>query len=206
MTSFKQNDKKYNLWTLFLIALLIVFLLINIVSSIILRKNYRLITGLNAQINSSQAISRMKDSSLINQMEFERRFSKNLNINICQSLLNKKSKLLFVFNNNECKQCVIDIIMDLNVLAEKIGRDKIIISANFEDMESFNEYLSGINEDFKRIILNDLVINQPTKMNNSVLFVLEPDYNIKFVLFINDYDLNTRQLYTNNVLTKYFLE
>lgn len=205
MTLIIKSDKKDKYRNYFIIVLVILLLLANILSSIVLNSNSKLITRLNSQINNLHNTLILKDSTEVNQMLFDIFLSKNLNINVCKSILKDKDKILFVISKrNVCAQCVIEIIMDLNVLADKIGHDKVILSGDFEDRKSMNEYLSGINVNFKTFTLNEILIDPSTKINESFLFVLKPDYNIKYLFFVNDYNNNIKQTYFDKILLKHF--
>lgn len=184
---------------------MVLLLLANILSSIVLKSNSKLISKLKAQINNLQNTSILRDSTEVNQMLVDNMFCKNLNKNVCGNILENEDKILFfISKKNECAQCVIEIIMDLNVLADKIGHNKVILLGDFEDRISMNKYLSGINENFRIFTLNEIFNNPTITINESFLVVIKPDYNIKYLFFTNDYHNNIKQTYYNKILLKHF--
>lgn len=199
-------NKKQILKNSYFIGILILFIFSNLISFVSIRNNRKLLKLLNYQTLNEQTTIKAKDACLVNQMRFDMSFSKMIKKKSCDTLLNHKSKVLLIFDGESaCNSCILNILMDLNILADKIGRDNVVIAGDFNNSLELNTFLFGINDGFKSVLLKDIVDTKDYKISEPVLLVLEVDYDTKFIYFINNEDSDLTKVYIEDILTTYFL-
>lgn len=137
------------------------------------------------------------------EMKLNLQISKSINKRVCDTLLNKRSKLFLFFNGKGCYQCVERIIMNLNVLADSIKDDKIILVGDFNNINSLNDHLYFCENNFKKVIVKDLIFGDEIKIDEPVLFIMEPNYNIRFVYLFSDKEFDIK-LYFKDIIKEYF--
>jgi len=183
--------------------IVIILIILNIFSSVIFVANKKTINTLNFKIIKEQLKNNEKDTLYIKQMESELFAYRLFNKVASDSLLNHNSKLLFLFNGSGCKQCILRTLMDLNILADEIGRDKIILVGDFVNAKIFNDYLYNINNGFNTILLKEIgVLN--AKIEKPILLILELGCNTKFVYYNPGEVYCLKNIYFNKILKSYF--
>lgn len=188
-------------WWLF--GILILLIILNIYSSLISIANKKTIKALNFKLVKEQLRSSCKDTLYRKQMETLLLVDQMFNRVAGNSFLDHNSKLLFLFNGSGCKQCILRILMDLNILADEIGRDKIVLVGDFDSAKTFNDYLYNINNGFSSVLLKEIG-DVNAKIEKPILLILEPGGNPKFVFFNPDEVPSLKNIYFNEILKIYF--
>jgi hypothetical protein len=177
--------------TIVLILLIIVtsLLIIDFLCVLRLKSSNREVATLRYELDLLSERRSFKDSIASRQIELRYLFEKGINKNACDTLLLHESKILLLFGGNTCSQCVIKNIMDLNLISDRIGKDKIIIAGDFADRRAFENYLSKIPySGFKHILFQDIINLSGIEIKVPIILLLDTNYTIKLLFF--DYEEN----------------
>jgi hypothetical protein len=110
--------------------------------------------------------------------------------------------LIVYFNENVCKSCILSIIMDLEILADYIGSDKIVLAGSFGSEEKLNEYFNGAKLNFPCVLVNKFIFFNYSEAE-PLVFVLEKSLNIKFLYSPIKFP-EIREIYFKTIIPSYF--
>ncbi|MBW6536249.1 MAG: hypothetical protein K0B11_14670 [Mariniphaga sp.] len=177
--------------TIVLILLIIVtsLLIIDFLCVLRLKSSNREVATLRYELDLLSERRSFKDSIASRQIELRYLFEKGINKNACDTLLLHESKIFLLFGGNTCSQCVIKNIMDLNLISDRIGKDKIIIAGDFADRRTFENYLSKMpHSGFEHILFQDIINLSGIEIKVPIILLLDTNYTIKLLFF--DYEEN----------------
>ncbi|MDY7396711.1 hypothetical protein UMM65_15795 [Aureibaculum sp. 2210JD6-5] len=113
-------------------------------------------------------------------------------------ILNSKKIILF-FNEKTCGSCITKILQDLEIIANKIGKDKIIVASNLGEI---GKPLHNSEYDFKHFFVETFYI-KAEKLNEPIVFIADNNLNIN-LLYLPESFPNMRQPYFSKILPNYF--
>ncbi|MEA1896392.1 MAG: hypothetical protein U9N53_01865 [Bacteroidota bacterium] len=150
----------------------------------------------------------MKDL-LLKQLEFD--LSSKIMLNSLlhnneelASLLNGENRIIVYFDENVCKSCVLSIVMDLDILAEEIGHDKIILAGSFTDQESLNDFTKNFQSNISSIIVNDIKL-EGYPSEGPHIFLVDPELNVKLFYSPETYP-EINDIYFKEILKEYMIK
>ncbi len=158
---------------------ILVLILFNILLSLLLN-NFKQINN-SLVINnktSNQEIHEINDF-IYQRMDIELGIDSMFNKNISDVLLKSGSKICCFISHKHCSQCILRILMDLQMLSSKIGKNRIVIVGDFKDKKEFEENVMNVVPDAKKILMQNILSIKEMKYIDPVIFILEPDYKIK---------------------------
>lgn len=191
--------------SIFTIGICIIICLFNIRYLVSLKKCRDINAILSSEI-ANKTIKGNDDILYINKLLlFENKFENRINKRSIDTILTGNSKVVLLLSKAECSQCVLRVLMNMDILAEQVGGKRIVIAGDFDDENAFKNSLPLKNINFKYILFKNL-FSYDFILNEPVLFILEPNYNIKVVYFIkyrrqNEYNINVK---IENIIIKYF--
>jgi hypothetical protein len=184
-------------------SILLIFLVLNIVNIITIKDNRKIITEFKSIIIKEQIENKNKNDILFNSMKFQLMLNNSLKQYACETLFMNNRKVLLLFNDKGCKQCVLSLIMDLNILAEKIGGENVILAGNFSNKKALNKYLHFMNDGFKSILLKDIFNTETIKIDKPTLLLLEPDCRTELVFYNPDGVQSIKDIYYDELVKVY---
>lgn len=116
----------------------------------------------------------------------------------CSALANGE-KVIFFYKEDACASCLIKVYQDLDILAEKIGKDKIVIASTWEVPNALINPDSLGFANFPVKTLNILI----EELNQPFLFLTDHNLDLKYLLVPELFD-NLRQEYFTEVIPSYF--
>ena len=141
----------------------------------------------------------------IKLIKLQLQIEKSLSRIKCDSILQGERKIFFLFMNPDCKQCVLHMLMDANVLSEQIGKKRIVIVGNINNEAELTDYIRNFNLDYNSIIFKNIVNIDPKVINVNLLsFIIDENFNIRFLF---DFQNNNIALSSNeyfSTLLTYF--
>jgi len=190
--------------TTFLYLLILILIIINFVTIISILNNRKINREFNSIIAKKQIENDNTREILYKNLEFQLILHRSLNRDICDSVLMNSSKILLLFNGNGCKQCILSLIMDLNILAEKIGKENIILVGDFDNKKTFEDYLLNINDGFKSILFKNVFDIQTIKIDKPTLLIIEPDYST-YIFYNPEGEPTVRKKYFEELIPALFI-
>jgi len=179
-----------------IIVIVISLTVINFSYMVILKSSRRNIAALHRELSHLSKTISFKDSIVWQQLNLKFLFEKKVNKDACDTLLMNESKIILLFSIKSCRQCIVKNIMDLNIISEKIGKERIILAGDFLDRKSFENYLSNLPYyDFKHILFRDITNLSDLKIDVPVIILLDTNYCIKLLFYDYKENLFLRDLF-----------
>ena len=198
------KNKKSNSTFLWLVVALLILLVFNIVTIIDISNNRKIICEFQSIIAKEQIENNNKSDIIYKNMELQLMFNHSLNHDFCDSVLMHESKVLLIFNGNGCNQCILSLIMDLNILSERIGKENVILVGDFDNNKALDDYLLNIHNDFKSILFKDILNIGSIKIDKPILLIIDPDYNTNFVFYNPEGVPSVKSIYFDELIKGYF--
>jgi hypothetical protein len=165
---------------------------------------------LNTSYNMNQSISdeyknyiHRMDSVLLFLMESEISKERLLtalkdNVDIMNEL-GSGPKLIVHYKEGTCSSCVIKCFLDLEIVAEKIGRENIIVTTNWQ---KDGHLMKNSQFDFKQYFV-DTYRMPIEKVDSPIAFILSPDLNVS-LLYATEIFPDIRSEYFFRLVPMYF--
>jgi hypothetical protein len=181
--------KLHNNYFWILILFILSLLIIDFSFILKLKNSHTKINLLHSELAILAENTLLKDSIAYQQMNFKILFEKNLKENSLELLLMNENKIFLLFDENSCSQCIVQNIMDFNILSEIIGTERIILAGDFSDHNSLEAFMSNlVYDDFKHILLRDIYDSAGLGINVPIVILIDTNYNITSLFF--DYKEN----------------
>ncbi len=144
-----------------------------------------------------------KDSILIKSLKMEFFLNQNLKKSKIDSITSDGSKVLLIFSDETCVQCLVGNVMDFNFFDKELGLTNLILAGNFEKEKEMIEFLSGF-KNVNKLLFKDISNSTNINLQDPIICVLNQQNGIGSVYVDkNDY-LQLRKNYYKEILFNYF--
>ncbi len=189
----------------YLTSIIIVILLFsNLITRIKLGTSHKKVLQVITNLNKCDSLSRMGEKNLLlKQYRFDLLSKKMLNSILdgngeLSSFLNGENKLIIYFDENVCKSCILSLVMDLEILADEIGPDKIILAGSFKNQEDLEVLTKSFQSNLKSIIVRNIKV-EGYPSEGPLIFLVDSDLNVKLFYSPETYP-EIKKLYFQEVL------
>ncbi len=199
-----EKLKRYNnATTIFIMIIMSIIVAFDIAFALKIKESRKEIKVIkNKYLNANQE-KILSDSLYLQQVKLKFLIEDNIINPSCDTLFNNESKIILLLSPSLCSQCIEKNIMDLNIVSEKIGDDKIVIVGNFNDRRSFNNFLAQFQYNYyQRILLTDFVKIGYLDLKFPVILILDDEYKIKMLFYDYDGNNDVKNLSINEFIKK----
>lgn len=176
-------------------VIILTLLFFNVLIIIKLQVVQKFNSELQSSLFKEQIANKKKNDLIIKNMQLQSKLNGSLKEKISKPLQTQYNEVLLIFSDRDCKQCVFSLIMDLNILAKKIGSKNIVLVGDFKNKTDLDSYLYEINDQFSSVLFKDMFRCEIDKIDKPILLIKDAFDNIRCVFYDPDSDTNLKKMY-----------